>query len=622
MWANPRAAMGRLGAVVAYLALFYLFDTQATFFETAPGVSLWYPSAGLNLAFLVIFGIGYAPVVLFALIGSGLWIADPPLPLGQLVLPNLVIVAAYGVAAMWLRRQWRRELLSYLRPIAQLVAVALILPVLVAVFSVASYTLTSMEGYTWEVFWGTVLSWWLGDAVGILTITPFLFVALAPWLQFWRMDGRVREALWLRLHQTPQALLQVALEIVAIALALDLAFYVAPDDTLHLYFCFLPVLWMALRNGIARATLGILLVNAGAMIVLHEHGAAPIATNFQLFMITLSLTGLFLGGLISERGRAMHALKEARDSLERRVEERTAQLRAVNEELSIEIQERRRAEASLQRHVVELQENREVLERNTRDLAVLNRKLSRSEQQLKELNASKDTFFSIISHDLRSPFSVVLGISRLLSDDATAMPRSEVREFSANLHQAARRVYTLLENLLEWARLHSGRMPFHPEPLRLHGVVEETADLLLPNAAAKDIEVVLDVPKALVVTADAHMLQAVLRNLLSNAIKFTPAGGRVTVEATGTDEEVVISVQDSGVGLSQEAQRELFRIDARSRSAGTAHEEGSGLGLILCKEMVERHGGRINVESTLGEGACFQFTMPVSVTTPDLALQA
>ena len=235
---------------------------------------------------------------------------------------------------------------------------------------------------------------------------------------------------------------------------------------------------------------------------------------------------------------------------------------------------------------------------------------------LAKLNADKDKFFSIISHDLRGPFNIVMGNARLLAKKADALSKQDVQEMAQSIYNGARAAYNLLENLLTWSRMQrEGGLECQPEPLELGKLAQEAIEVLAQAAAQKEIELGNTIAPGTWVQADRHMLETVLRNLTGNAIKFTPRGGKVMLAAHGYSANgsagfVSVSVKDTGVGISQADIAKLFRIDTQHSTPGTEKEPGSGLGLIICREMVERNEGKIWAESKLGQGTTIEFTIP------------
>jgi two-component system sensor histidine kinase/response regulator len=240
-------------------------------------------------------------------------------------------------------------------------------------------------------------------------------------------------------------------------------------------------------------------------------------------------------------------------------------------------------------------------------------KLYQQSIELVNLNATKDKFFSIIAHDLKGTLGGFMGITEILAEEMPNMAAAEIQDYLGNLHDASVNLFRLLENLLQWARLKQGAIPFNPETINLHSVVKDCVALLHESSNNKNIKIVQDITEPIMVFADNNMLQTILRNLISNAIKFTPKGGMVKISAKISDERnAVISVQDTGIGMNPEMISSLFSPGARTGRNGTDGEPSTGLGLLLCKEFVEKHGGKILIESEEGKGSVFTFTIPVS----------
>ena len=245
------------------------------------------------------------------------------------------------------------------------------------------------------------------------------------------------------------------------------------------------------------------------------------------------------------------------------------------------------------------------------ELLAAHNELKEKNEQLRELNASKDRFFSIISHDLKNPFSVLLGFTELLSLNIDRYDKDRIKNLVKRLHSSAERLYALLENLLTWSKIQRGLMDCFPKSLVLRDLAAENIELFAPHAEKKLIDLRNDIPDAMTAFADESMINTVLRNLISNAIKFTSGGGAVKISAIArSEQEVEVRVADTGVGIPASVLPELLKLDTRYSHAGTAGEEGTGLGLILCRELVEQNGGKIWVESDIGKGATFRFTLP------------
>lgn len=230
--------------------------------------------------------------------------------------------------------------------------------------------------------------------------------------------------------------------------------------------------------------------------------------------------------------------------------------------------------------------------------------------QLKQLNKSKDKFFSIIAHDLLSPVNGVLGSADLLAHYLPSLQEYEIQKLSDGIYASTTHLKRLLMNLLKWARLQKGEMGLHPKKVNLYSLTMAEIDSLTDIARQKEVTIKVFIDEALSVEADEHMLGTVVRNLVANAIKFSNREGTIHLRCEQLETSLQVSVSDTGIGMSKPVQENLFQVDQKQTSLGTAGEKGTGLGLILCKEFIERHGGQIYVESELGKGTTFTFTLP------------
>jgi PAS domain S-box-containing protein len=238
--------------------------------------------------------------------------------------------------------------------------------------------------------------------------------------------------------------------------------------------------------------------------------------------------------------------------------------------------------------------------------------IKENEIRLRDLNVTKDKLFSIISHDLRSPFNGILGFSELLIENIRHYEITESEKYLRIINSSAQHTLILLDNLLNWARLQTGQITFNPKKVSLSSIISETIELSKTVAIGKNISISQNKPDDIEVCADKDMLEIVLRNLISNAIKFTKSDGNISVLAKKEQSQVEIAISDNGVGMNEETMSKLFRIETNKTTIGTADEKGSGLGLILCKELVEKQGGKIWVESVLGKGSVFKFSLPMN----------
>lgn len=231
--------------------------------------------------------------------------------------------------------------------------------------------------------------------------------------------------------------------------------------------------------------------------------------------------------------------------------------------------------------------------------------------QLQELNNTKDKFFSIIAHDLRSPFFSLRSYIQLLHKDVENMDKQEIKEDLKNLEDTAENIYKLMNNLLEWARMQRGLIPYKPENYQLNVLVDDTMSIIKDIAKQKEISLQCKIESDISIYVDASMFDTILRNLMTNAIKFTPRNGKITLETFSDSKFSTIKIQDTGIGMSPKIISNLFKTDEKVSRPGTEDEASSGLGLHLCKDFVERQGGKIWVESTENVGSIFYFTVPI-----------
>ncbi len=244
------------------------------------------------------------------------------------------------------------------------------------------------------------------------------------------------------------------------------------------------------------------------------------------------------------------------------------------------------------------------------NLKIAEKELMESKEKLQELNATKDKFFSIIGHDLRSPFNSILSFAELLVEQLRENNYQDLNKYAEIIYDSANRAVALVNNLLEWSRIQTGRISFEPTRFDLSAMIDETILLYADAATKKNISLKKRDSELVEVFADSSMIDTVIRNLVSNALKFTHPGGKVTVSATQNAQGTKVSVEDNGVGIPAEAMEELFRVDSTYVTSGTNKERGTGLGLVLCKEFIDMHHGKIWVESKKGEGSAFSFILP------------
>jgi PAS domain S-box-containing protein len=299
---------------------------------------------------------------------------------------------------------------------------------------------------------------------------------------------------------------------------------------------------------------------------------------------------------ITERKESEQKLQKLNDELEQKVIERTEELNKVM--------------LFLENTNIELRDLNNAIAKESTELVKLNDRLAESEQQLKTANDTKDKFFSIIAHDLKNPLQGLIFSSGLLVKNIDAFDKEKIRRKAVQFNKTSLELSELLENLLNWSRSQSGRIIFQPELINLKDIITNTLDLFNESILLKELTIEFDPSGDLFIKADKNLIDTVIRNLISNAVNFTGINGKVSINVDENEENIVFSVKDTGIGLSKNDMDSLFNIDVSSKYIGTSSEKGTGLGLIICREFVEKHGGKIWVESEIGKGSKFSFSVP------------
>ncbi|MDY0348029.1 MAG: tetratricopeptide repeat protein [Tenuifilaceae bacterium] len=253
------------------------------------------------------------------------------------------------------------------------------------------------------------------------------------------------------------------------------------------------------------------------------------------------------------------------------------------------------------------------IRRKNTTLYEANEKLAQSEGELKKLVQTKDKLFSIIAHDLRSPFTALVGLTEVLTNDSGRMNQEERNEFSGVIHSSSTKLLSLIDNLLHWSRSQTGKIKLNPQRANLYNLTTEVISVLELQATPKSIDIKNEIPESIHINADYNTMSTVMRNLISNAIKFTETNGKVVITASQSSKGTKLSVADSGIGISPENQEKLFKIEHSYSTEGTSNEKGTGLGLIVCKEFVEQNNGNITVTSELNVGTTFNITFPTQL---------
>lgn len=297
---------------------------------------------------------------------------------------------------------------------------------------------------------------------------------------------------------------------------------------------------------------------------------------------------------------AKNIIIEQKNELEKynkQLEETQLELEKRNEDLII-------AHDAVEEHAARIVRMNQVLMESEYNLKEANKDLKKS-------NSEKDKFFSIIAHDLKSPFSGLLGLLEMLDNNESDFTESERKDVISTLYNSSKNVYSLINNLLEWSRMQQNSIQFSPEEVYVSDIITSVIELSEFKAKEKNISIINIIPDNTRITVDPMMIATVFRNLISNAIKFSNERTTITLEAEDLDEKFYeFSVIDEGTGIDDIIKNKLFKIDEHITNVGTNNESGTGLGLILCKEFINKHGGEIGVESEVGKGSRFYFTLP------------
>ncbi len=256
--------------------------------------------------------------------------------------------------------------------------------------------------------------------------------------------------------------------------------------------------------------------------------------------------------------------------------------------------------------------NIKLLRQKNQELEIINLKLIQSESRLKKMNMFKDRLFSIISHDLRNPFNSLLGISEILNKNIGKINEEKIKKYAGIIYSSARSLCSQTESLLEWSRAQSNKIAYRPEFFDLRPLILNVFTLFELTAFNKKIELCCNIKEVNIVFADRETISLVLRNLIDNGIKFTKEGGKVIVTSKKIDNFVEVSVTDTGTGINEEDISKLFKFDEVITRNGTHGEQGTGLGLIMCKEFIEMNKGKIDVVSHVNIGSTFYFTVPAN----------
>lgn len=316
---------------------------------------------------------------------------------------------------------------------------------------------------------------------------------------------------------------------------------------------------------------------------------------------------------IEEKNKQLLEQTKALNETNTLLEERQQHIAEQTEKLMAQKKEQEDLNEQLNETNTLLEERQQLIEEQAEQLQAQAEYLEEVNQNLITLNATKDKFFSIIAHDLKNPFTSILGFSEMLLNNFNKLTEEKKRQYIEIIYNSAMNVYKLLENLLEWARTQTGNINFEPELFDINPLFDNNIELIRDKLLEKGIAIEKNIPDEITVYADKNMINTVIRNLLTNAVKFTEKG-KIKIEAKPLEGYWECSISDTGTGIPQHKLQTIFSVEKSKSSPGTRGETGTGLGLILCKEFVEKNGGEISAESEEEKGSTFYFTIPAKKT--------
>lgn len=416
-----------------------------------------------------------------------------------------------------------------------------------------------------DIYTESWITWWLGDTLGIILITPLIIILRKNFFKIWRKNK------------------MYFVESLFLICLIFLFGWFSSNSKYPIFYLFIPfLLWAALRFQQSGIVLANLLVSALVVRSALNHTAFFVNLSYSEALLLLqgyigvvSITSLFLATLVRTQKEAEDNLQKANQELEERVKLRTAKLH-----------------------------------QQTHDLLEKNREIKTQQVKLENLNQIKDRLFSIISHDLRSPLNTLQGFLSLLNTGDNFLNTHEGELILDNTKERLTVSLDLLDNLLFWASSQMDSLRVDKTEFIFFQIVEENFKLFQVIATQKNIVLSNLVNPDLLIKADLNMIKMICRNLISNAIKFTPKGGQVELSTIEHTDFIQVCISDTGIGIAPEKQKMIFNLDTRHSTKGTEQESGTGVGLILCKEFIEDHHGKIWFESEEGKGTTFFFTLP------------